>query len=371
MPFPSQDNDGGNIREPALPRALLVYGARKSGTTLVQSMLDGGASLPMVPGELKLKYILRKRSITSRSRTLAHWYIEGGRSIFPVESKPAAGDEETDPFTGLTRGQARQVIDLDKYSDGLAAIPELGDPQLAEIIRKDVHAFMGAMKVDCRAARFWGSKEAGSNPTGTLNLFRECFPDGMVVLVLREPEFIVRSIILNNSRCGRRLGMRRILNEFRDAQRVLNEGYRETLEESVVTVTYEELTENPEGESRLLCQRLGIPFDEIFAKPTTLGEEVVVSTSSRQTTEVFRQVKDWRKGLSRRQVLMLRMCRIFGPAVYRLRGKRMVSYSTLRQLLATQAVARTLANGTSNSPENFPASRSSCNTQGNACSSAL
>jgi len=317
----------------------LVYGARKSGTTLVQSMLDGGASLPMVPGELKLKYIVKKRWIKSRSRTLAHWYAESGRSFFPVIPKP--NGEEPARIAGLSREQVGQAIDLEKYAEGLDAIARLGDPPLAEILREDARAFLGAMKADWREARFWGSKEVGGETAEILALFRECFPEGMLVLVLREPVFTVRSILMKRRRWGIRLGgIRSIMHEYGDAQRVINEGYREALGGNAVIVTYERLTADPEGESKLLCERLGIPFDEIFARPTTLGQEVVVDTSSRQTTEVFRQVPDWQEGLSRKQIFILSICRIFGPAAYRLRGKRMVSYQALTELLDSQRPKR-------------------------------
>lgn len=319
-----------------LPRPLLVYGARKSGTTLVQSMLDGGASLPMVPGELKLKYIVKKRWIKSRSRSLAQWYPKAGRSIFPLT--PEAG-KEPEPIGGLTREQLAPFLDLEKYAAGLDAIAVQDDLTLAEILREDASAFLGALKADVRSAKFWGSKEVGGQTVEILRLFRECFPDGMLVLVLREPVYTVRSILLNRLRRGNHPGgMRSIIHEFVDAQRVLNEAHREASEGNAVIVTYEKLTADPAGESKLLCERLGIPFEEIFSRPTTLGQEMVVDTSSRQTTKVFRQVADWREGLTRKQVFTLNLCRILGPVAYRLRGKRMVPYAEMTQLLDSKAL---------------------------------
>jgi hypothetical protein len=39
-------------------KAVLVYGARKSGTTMLANLLDGGDKLLVYPSEMKLKLLL-------------------------------------------------------------------------------------------------------------------------------------------------------------------------------------------------------------------------------------------------------------------------------------------------------------------------
>src|SRR5688572_4634084 len=50
------------MQEPTRPawleRPVLIYGPRKSGTTLLLNLLDGGPDLFVFPGELKLKFLL-------------------------------------------------------------------------------------------------------------------------------------------------------------------------------------------------------------------------------------------------------------------------------------------------------------------------
>src|SRR5690606_19721897 len=86
-------------------------------------------------------------------------------------------------------------------------------------------------------------------------------------------------------------------HECRDAQRVI-EYCSKRLPEGDVVVRYEKLTDDAESEVRRICRQLGLKFESHLTVPTTLGRQVVVSTSSRQTKEVFRQVARWQTDLT-------------------------------------------------------------------------
>lgn len=322
--------------EAILSRPVMVYGPRKAGTTLLQGMLDGGAGLLMVPGELKLKYVFFKRWLEGRS--VGRWFVERGRSFFAEVFEVSADGERVlvkagCGMGGLTAEEVGEVVDLERYAEGLTGILRGGSEDLGEVIRADLRAFVGALRVRPGAGVRWGSKEVGGDSGRILGLFREIFPEGRVVYAVRQPEFIVRSILLNRRRSRRRMSVRAVLHELRDAQDVVNHGYEQVLGKQGVVVAYERLTEDPKGVIEGVCRELGLPCGEVNGGPTTFGREVVVTTSSRKTTRVFRQEEDWRKGLTALDVLLVRVFQVCGPVFYRMRGRRMVRYGELMRAM--------------------------------------
>lgn len=303
---------------------------------MLQSLLDGGSAMLMLPDELKLKFMARAG--WPREKSPAQWFVERGRSYFPelfritgdgttVEVKPDQG------LAGLSRAQLEEILDLDAYAAGLQDLLRSGVTGEAELMAADVRAFVGALKNGVNGAVCWGSKEVGGDPEHVTSLFRKCFPEGQIVYLVRQPEFITRSIIMDRRRKGVRMSFRKLLHEARDAQDVVNFGYKHALQNGLV-VSYETLTENPAAISDKLCRALGLPTDPIHSGPTTLGQSVVVVTSSKKTTEVFRQVGDWRKDLSTRERLAISLFRLVGSLYYRLNGRKKVRYEELREVLA-------------------------------------
>ena len=59
---------------------VLVYGPRKSGTTLLHNLLDGGGNVLVVPDEFKLKFILEKMLESPDEKK--GFYLVNGRSYF-------------------------------------------------------------------------------------------------------------------------------------------------------------------------------------------------------------------------------------------------------------------------------------------------
>jgi Sulfotransferase family len=326
--------------EAFLSRPVLVYGPRKAGTTLLQSLLDGGPALLMLPDELKLKYMARPG--WPWGKPAARWFIERGRSFFPDLFRIGPDGhtvlvDESSSFAGLSREQLEEILDPDKYASGLETLLRENRSDAAGLMCGDVRAFVGALKGGLGTKLQWGSKEVGGVPDRVTALFKRCFPEGRIVYLVRQPEFIVRSIILNRRRKGKRMSLRGLLHECRDAQNVVNFGYEHALQDGLV-VSYETLTEDPAGVINRVCEKLGLPMDPIHAVPTTLGRPVVVVTSSRQTTQVFRQETDWRKDLTAREVFAIQLFRWVGPLHYRLRGRRVVRYDDLRDLLGPQGL---------------------------------
>ena len=314
---------------------VLVYGPRKAGTTLLQSLLDGGATMLMLPDELKLKYMIRPG--WPFGKTAATWFIERGRSFFENWFRIASDGRSVEltgepAVAGLTGDQVGGILDVGAYAAGLGELLRSGANDPADLLRGDARAFLAAMKSGASSCQRWASKEVGGDPEKVTELFLRCFPQGHVVYLVRQPEFIVRSIIMDRRRKGKPMSFRRLLHECRDAQNVVNFGHTHASRGGLV-VSYETLTADTPHVVGRLCDELGLPRDPVHEGPTTLGRAVVVATSSRQTTKVFRQEADWKKDLTAREVLAIRLFRLIAPVYYMLKGSRKVAYGEVRALL--------------------------------------
>lgn len=327
---PMQGNDR-TMNEEFLSQPVLVYGPRKGGTSLLQNLIDGGSCLLMMPGELKLKVFVRK---PERARAdPAGLFSTRGRSFFPAMIERARqqslATDDTHDIGGLPVCEMARLLDVDEYAARIAAIR---GNDVRELLQADAIAFASALRGNPTSIRRWASKEVGGNPTKILELFCQHFPQGQVVLAVRQPEFIIRSIIRDRKRKGVRMSIRSILHECQDAQRILRYAYERGCREHLV-VAYEQLTADVAGEMGRICQALGIPFEEVLTKPTTLGEPVVVDTSSQKTKDVFRQPSSWRKDLTCREVTVIRCFQTLGPIWYAAKRQPFVKYDQVTSLL--------------------------------------
>jgi hypothetical protein len=321
-----------------------VYGPRKAGTTLLQNLLDGGSAMLMVPGELKLKVFVRKQE---RARVdAAGLFVARGRSILPISFQPGpeapqTADDMSDKG-GLSIRKFSEILDVEKYAAQISEIQSDPAMDIGEVLKADITAFVAALREGPAAEKRWASKEVGGDPLRILELFRRHFPQGQVVFAVRQPEFIVRSILLDRKRKGKRIGIRGILHECQDAQRIIAYGYERALREDVV-VAYEQLTADVHAEILRVCGLLGIPFEEILTTPTTLGQPVVVDTSSQQTKQVFRQPIRWQQNLTWRQVMVIGGFQIFAPFWYFMKGRPFVRYD---QVISTLNLIKSRAAST-------------------------
>lgn len=324
--------DEQTMSDEFLSHPVLVYGPRKGGTSLLQNLLDGGSCLLMIPGELKLKVFVRKPQRAEADA--AGLFVARGRSFFPalLERDPEAlvSTDDGNDMGGLPIRKVAEILSVEEYAAKISAIQ---GTDLGELLKADISAFASALRKGRATTNRWASKEVGGDPTKILELFCRHFPQGQVVFAVRQPEFILRSILLDRKRKGASMSIRSILHECQDVQRIINYGYEHACQDHVV-VAYEQLTANVSAEMGRVCGVLDIPFEEILTKPTTLGQPVVVDTSSRQTTEVFRQPTRWQKDLTWWQVMVIRGFQIFGPLWYFVKGCPFVRYDQVLSKLA-------------------------------------
>lgn len=323
-------NSDWKVDDDFLCKPVLVYGPRKAGTSLMQNLLDGGTRVLMVPGELKLKVFVRKLEMARADP--AGLFVSRGRSIFPSSMSASPEVVSNRVLGGLPVEKVSENLDLEKYHSKVSEIQNHKELNVGEILKADVAAFVSALREETFTAERWASKEVGGDPYKILELFRRYFPQGRIVFSVRQPEFIVRSILLNRRRKGVRLSIRRIFHECQDAQRIINYAHERAIREDIV-VAYEQLTSDTIGEVTRVCEFLGIPFEEELTKPTTLGHPVVVDTSSQQTTQVFRQPSHWQKDLTLREMTTIHCFQIFAPLWGFVKGRPFVKYDRLMAAL--------------------------------------
>lgn len=331
------------VDEGFLEHAVLVYGPRKAGTTLLQSLLDGGQALLMIPGELKLKRLAPRKNLPARE--FIKFYMQKGRSDFKALIQDSSdGQHELTlrrdfHFTSLTQEQTERLFDCRLYVEKLDEMKTKTPAHPGEVIRTDTSAFVAALRAGRRDYRQWAAKEVGGDDPGrVVDFFRGVFPRAKVVFLVREPAFIVRSIILERRRRGVRLGLSQIIAECIEAQNIINYAMRYAVGREIV-VAYEHLTRDTAAEMSRIATALGIPFEPVLCTATTLGVQTVVSTSSRSTKEVFQQPEKWTKDLTFGQVCCIRLFQLVAPFVYRGAGRKYVRYNKLLRALRSRAVA--------------------------------
>jgi hypothetical protein len=303
-------------------RAVLLYGPRKGGTTLIANLLDGGEELIVFPAELKLKFLIRE------------WLTAG----------PAAART----YFSHSRVLGRAIPNFDGARYAALVRGGLGSDarDLAELLRADIAAVHACIETKPPEPRLWAMKEVGGDGERILRLFRQLFLDGKVVLILREPRQVTSSVLRDRRRKGRRIGPLRLLREIADPIRALQLQAEWLDDPSVHPLVYENVAGNGlEAELDAVCRYLGIERREVFSRPTLFGQSVVTRTSSRPTTEVFVNREPWTAGMGFAQRMLTQAVHALAPLYYRVRrGRYHVWADVLRQ------VERRRAAGAAGSP---------------------
>ncbi len=115
----------------------------------MQSMLDGGSIMRMIPDELKLKSAVRAG--WPGTRQPARWFVERGRSFFPELFKVSVDGRTVvvcpdSTFGGLSRIQLEEILDLDRYAAGLSKLLENDPTEMEDILRRDADIFVSSLR---------------------------------------------------------------------------------------------------------------------------------------------------------------------------------------------------------------------------------
>ena len=297
--LPELDGEGESSQTPRAPIAL-VYGPRKSGTTLMLNLLDGAPDLAVHPEELKLSKLFgtfwRVDNASATFADIAHHNYD-----FAGENAAAYKD-------------ALQGADFDS---------------LREAIERDLQVFSELVHKSPRPTKLFVVKEVGGTSRHIVTLFRHLFVDGKVVSVMRRPEMVVRAIVMDRRRKGIRISAKGLVVETVDAMLNLRDQVALAAGSGICSLKYEELVSDVERNMRRLASFLGVLYSEVMTRPTVLGRDAVVRTSSRDTNKVFRSDRSWYQDLTPREIFFVFGTAIAFRAYSKLRGRPIPRYEKI------------------------------------------
>ncbi len=219
-------------------RLIFLAGCPRSGTTLVQNMMDSHPDVVGGPEFLHLPDVVLLRS-------------------------------------KLLDSVGRGWIDLFCSAEDV-------DQHIRTLVEKLLLPF-----ADRHGGRFLSEK----SPQNTLVLpeLIELFPDAKFVWIVRDPRAVIASLLATGDR-ARRKGERPptmaadLESAIRYTGRCMQAAFKAVTEapEKVHTLVYERLVQEPEQESRRLCQFLGLTWSDEMLKPADkkhLGETAITVNS--------------------------------------------------------------------------------------------
>ena len=211
----------GNIDqrpESWLDEAVLFYGSRKAGTTLLQHLMDGGNEMVVYPDEVKIKYLRQRLSCSRRHMAVDYLVNSMDHLKKPFSAngpKPGRGTAVR-PDTPLTVSDVGEVggelfdsdgakkqtegLCLQDYWDALSDLPKRPPADFGDLLKRDMWAFYSSLRNPPPNIQRWAIKEVGHSPRDILPFFRKFFPAGKIVVITRNPYRVVASIIRERRR---------------------------------------------------------------------------------------------------------------------------------------------------------------------------
>ncbi len=252
---------------------VLVYGARKNGTTLLQSLIDGGNELMMVPGELRIKQLYDKDFCEDVVRK--KFYFSKGRSMFAKcfsEEKSGNYMLNNEYHIGtLSQNEINRQFDIETYLKKLRSLFQRKDMTIKDIIDFDVSAYKDSL-LNKKSYKYWASKTVGGNPDIIIPYFKALYPNAKFIFITRDPKFIIRSIFRNRRRKNVKLSFKDMFLQCRSAYRVVKYLSQCDNWENCILVSYEKLVSQTTIEMKRIADFLNINCKENFSIPTNNGD---------------------------------------------------------------------------------------------------
>lgn len=287
-----------------IENAVLIYGPRKGGTTLFQNLLDGGEDLFVYPAELKLKFLAHTPELSS-----AEYFSQSKLPANNPAATPrttADGNWDSGAYFRHTReyNVSTEAFDRAGYEAAWQADADMRQP-VACLIRLDAIRVFENSRFRHARPRMWCAKEVGGHSGRVLDLWKNIFPRGRLLLITRDPLMVVRSVLQDRRRVNQRPSIWNIIKQTYDPMAVNATITRLAGNKDVHVLRYEDLVSNPEATMRQVADFLGIAFTAKLTQPTLLGEAVVVRTSSRVEKNIFVSDAKWTDDLTLREKLVV------------------------------------------------------------------
>ena len=176
---------------------------------------------------------------------------------------------------------------------------------LGEAIEHDLRIFSDLVYKSPQPTKLFVVKDVGRTSRHVLTLFRHLFLNSKIVSVMRNPRMVTRPIVMDRRRRGVRIGVRRLIVETLDPMLNLRDQVDLATGSNIHSIKYEEPVSDVARTMEHLAEFLGISFSEIMTRPTVLGEESVVRTSSQDTAKVFASSKKWYQDITLHEIAVI------------------------------------------------------------------
>ena len=286
---------------------LFVYGPPKTGSTLLSNLLDGTNQIFVYPNEVKFKIYgnSKFRSIES----LVRHYKTKNKDPLKVHRENVIVNNTS-------------IYDLNEMEGKLNGIEKLNDlfdirlyyKLFNESIKKHFVEINGAILIyyDMLAAamatkniefdklQYLCFKDVGGDFRKTIKVFQKEFPSGKIILLSRNPyaQFLSR---LNywrkyqwphTSVFAQMDSLLRMNNFYKCASEVI-------INQNVLMISYEDIVSDTEKVVKSVARFLEIDFSDTLLTPTVFGRGVVVSTSTINSSAVFKDSQNkWESDLT-------------------------------------------------------------------------
>lgn len=303
-----------------LDNAVLIYAPRKSGSTMLQNLLDGGDQMFVYPTELKVKRLAKNDRLTDAEYQSHGLLPRNGPVLQQSFASPEWTDEAYSQYNG-SNVVGRDLFDRTAYDAFWDLQSSIRQP-LRDLIRRDVASVFCSSNQHDSSPRRWCAKEVGGRANNVIATWRNMFPQGKVVLLRRAPLSVIRAILNDRRRNGIRPSLLTIAKHV--FQSVRNDREIRDMQDEpwAICVRYEDLVRSPTKEIQRICSFLKIGFSPIQVRPTLFGEPTVVKTSSRPSDRVFVDHSPWRRGLTLREKVAISLFYPIARLVSELQGWR-------------------------------------------------
>jgi hypothetical protein len=259
---------------------ILIYGPRKSGTTLLYNLLDGHPNLVVYPAEAGLSALLSTAQFPAGEAAIDFFYTRS-KVLRKVAQRGYSG------------------FNLETYRAHITGAQTAGITNLRDLLRYDAYGMFKAIAGPAdRDLSGWAVKSVGQRPRPVLRSFRALFFEGKVILLVRDPLLVTRSILTDRRRRKIRMPFKEKLKHVFDPVLILHEQRAMLGTPGAHLLAYEHLVADVRAEMQAVCSFLGIPYANSCERPSVCGVPVIVSTASQQTPEVFQHGKKWHEDLT-------------------------------------------------------------------------
>jgi len=310
------------------PSPLIIYGPKKSGSTLIQQLLDGHESIFMLPGEFNSYKYIYSDNIENKHHLLYeylhhsnHFIINPDPDIWGNYSVPKMWNNKEYYFKKndeykFSSKQLPDVVqatfDLSKYKSMLLKkLKNINNP--SELLEIEACCYSCAVGMSLEQKKYLGYKQVG-NYAGLVKKVNSNDFDAKIIIIVRDPRGILNSRI-NSDRNNYKFKTS-MLRKFKVVNGVVR-FYQEidylkasdVYKKNVKIVHYEDLVSNSESIMMDICEFLEIDFSPDMLKASVLGIQSAVRTDSRQEKETSNKVfvssiESWKNQLSKSDILL-------------------------------------------------------------------